>query len=161
MTCDDCGQPATVHTLDVVGGVKQEIHLCRKCADKRKLIPAEKTPNLPAVVQKVATSVSVLPVDLAKLQCPDCGLSYMEFRKQGRLGCPNDYLVFRDGLIPLLDRIHRGTHHTGKQPTHSCRVEKPDERYRLRCQLRKAVREEDFEQAATIRDLIRERESQP
>src|SRR5690606_12734158 len=124
-------------------------------------IPAEKTPNLPAVVQKVATSVSVLPVDLAKLQCPDCGLSYMEFRKQGRLGCPNDYLVFRDGLIPLLDRIHRGTHHTGKQPTHSCRVEKPDERYRLRCQLRKAVREEDFEQAATIRDLIRERESQP
>src|SRR5690606_18340507 len=130
MTCDDCGQPATVHTLEVVGGTKQEIHLCRACADKRNLIPAGKSPNLPAVVQKIATSVSVLPMDMAKIRCPDCGLSYMEFRKHGRLGCPNDYLVFRQALLPILDRIHRGTHHTGKQPAKDCRIEKPDEIYR-------------------------------
>ena len=54
--------------------------------------------------------------ELARLTCPACGIKYMEFRSEGRLGCPHDYQVFRTGLEPLLNKIHRADRHVGKRP---------------------------------------------
>jgi protein arginine kinase activator len=98
-------------------------------------------------------------VDLAKLQCPDCGATYLDFRRTGRLGCPYDYLVFRVGLAPLLDRVHRGRRHSGKRPRRPCRSPEVDRQIRaLRRMLRTAVDSEDYAQAALLRDQIRGKE---
>ncbi|MFO0945087.1 MAG: UvrB/UvrC motif-containing protein [Planctomycetota bacterium] len=157
--CDDCPEPATVHVSRVVEGSKQEMHLCRACAEKRKLILVDQKLNLPAVAKNMAASVQVVPSDLAKMECPDCGTKYMEFRKTGRLGCPYDYVAFRHGLLPLIERVHRASRHTGKRPRRLRDVvENRGEIRALRFQLRQAVEAEDFEQAARIRDLIRKRE---
>lgn len=157
--CDDCPEPATVHVSRVVDGSKQEVHLCRACAEKRKLILVDQKLNLPAVAKKVAASVQVVPSDLAKMECPDCGTKYMDFRKTGRLGCPYDYVAFRGGLLTLIERVHRASRHTGKRPRQLREVvESRGEMRALRFQLRKAVETEDFEKAACIRDLIRTKE---
>ena len=158
MKCEDCDQPATVHASVIVGGTKQEIHLCRRCAEKRQLLTAVDTPNLPMIIKQEVGNVGFLTTDLAKLRCPDCGTDYMEFRKLGRLGCPNDYVVFRAGLLPLLDRVHRATRHVGKRPAKALGLgDASAEKRRLRRELRQAVRAEDYERAARLRDRIREK----
>ncbi|MBY0588941.1 UvrB/UvrC motif-containing protein [bacterium] len=101
------------------------------------------------------------PVDLAELRCPDCGTTFLDFRRTGKLGCPYDYVVFRDGLIPLLDRVQRSQHHTGKKPLRASEVVEAHSPVRaLRFQLRQAIESEEYQQAAKIRDLIRAREKQ-
>jgi protein arginine kinase activator len=82
----------------------------------------------------------------------------MEFRAQGRLGCPHDYHVFRTGLVPLLQRIHRHERHVGKRP----RQHEPGREavlVELRRRLRQAVEGEAYEEAARIRDLLRKKEA--
>src|SRR5262249_18843879 len=96
---------------------------------------------------------------LARLSCPACGIKYMEFRAAGRLGCPHDYHVFRTGLEPLIDRIHRSARHVGKMPRRGT----PDpvrqaEIMELRRQLQTAIQTEHYEEAARLRDLLRENE---
>lgn len=159
MKCQDCDCPATVHTKILVqGSAPHEIHVCRACAEKRKLLVADK-PNLPALVKQAVGHAALMAADLARASCPDCGIGYMEFRKQGRLGCPYDYVVFRSGLRPLLDRVHRATHHTGKRPrTNPLPVEAHQDLRGLRHELRQAVDCEEFERAAHLRDQIRQRE---
>jgi protein arginine kinase activator len=93
----------------------------------------------------------------------------MEFRADGRLGCPADYELFRAGLLPILQRIHRATCHVGKVPrrraaappasTTEPRAVRADELLALRQQLRRAVETEHYERAAELRDLIRQKEA--
>src|SRR5437660_247160 len=75
--------------------------------------------NIPAIVHLlVGSQLSPVEEELARLTCPHCGIKYMEFRGEGRLGCPHDYAVFRAGLEPILRRVHRATAHVGKSPPH-------------------------------------------
>jgi protein arginine kinase activator len=84
----------------------------------------------------------------------------MEFRAEGRLGCPNDYEVFRVGLEPLLQRLHRSLRHKGKTPRHGPSLGKTSaEVIELRNRLRQAVETEAYEEAAQLRDLIRQKEA--
>ena len=92
--------------------------------------------------------------------CPECDLSYGEFRRTGKLGCGTCYDSFRGELRPLLRRIHGSTEHTGRVP--SCLEADFDSRRevkRLRAELAQAVRGEEYERAAELRDLIRSKES--
>jgi len=50
------------------------------------------------------------------LKCPNCKLTYKDFKKIGRLGCSECYLSFKKYLVPLLKRIHGSTLHIGKSP---------------------------------------------
>jgi protein arginine kinase activator len=158
--CQDCQQPATVHISRVVDGSKEELHLCRACAEKRKVLTADAKLELPVLSKKVVGAVQVVPTELAKLVCPDCGMTYMEFRKTGRLGCPYDYIVFRAGLVPLIHRVHRTDQHRGKSPLNlRMPIEQRGEMRKLRYELRRAIDAEDFERAARLRDLIRTKET--
>ena len=56
------------------------------------------------------------PSPADKQVCPVCQITFLEFRNSGRLGCPYDYEVFRDELMPLLENIHDETRHSGKVP---------------------------------------------
>lgn len=167
--CQFCGQPATVHLTDIVQKVKKESHLCEACARAKQVLPdaAGGQLNLQALVALVLGPPPATPhgQEPAALICPHCGLNYTEFRKHGRLGCPADYAAFRPALEPLLDKIHRATAHTGKSPR-SGRDGRGDDGAKanrseladLRERLRAAVAAERYEEAAVLRDTIRQKE---
>jgi protein arginine kinase activator len=158
--CQHCSNPATVHLTDIVNKQKKELHLCQECAEKHQLINQNEL-NLPAILQTlIGQHVGQLTDELARLTCPACGIKYMEFRADGRLGCPHDYEAFRLGLEPLLLRIHRSKKHVGKSPRQRERaVNLQAELVQLRQQLRTAVEAEAYETAAHLRDLIRQKEA--
>jgi protein arginine kinase activator len=160
MKCQSCSSPATVHMTDIVNGQKKELHLCQSCAEQQQLIKEQEL-NLPAILQTLIGQHVGQPTDeLARLTCPACGIKYMEFRAEGRLGCPHDYEVFRVGLEPLLQRIHRAGRHVGKSPRHGGQhAAWQAEVVELRRRLRAAVEEEQYEEAARLRDQLRKREA--
>jgi protein arginine kinase activator len=158
--CQFCSKPATVHLTDVVNNQKRETHLCQACAEAQHLIK-HKELNLPAILHSlIGQHLGPQSDELSRLCCPACGIKYMEFRAQGRLGCPHDYEVFKGGLGMLLNRIHRSTHHVGKTPRRRGPTsERLVEIVQLRRQLQSAVDAEAYEEAARIRDLLRQKEA--
>ncbi len=160
MKCQSCDEFATVHLTDIVNGHKREIHLCQACAEQREIVKNQEL-NLSAILQTViGQHVGPLTDELARLTCPSCGIKYMEFKAEGRLGCPRDYDVFRTALAPLLQRIHRAVRHVGKVPAHAVKnAGLQAELCALRQDLRRAVETEAYEEAARLRDMIRQKES--
>jgi protein arginine kinase activator len=159
MKCQSCSSPATVHLTELLNGQKKEVHLCQACAEQQQLIKQQEL-NLPAILQSlIGQHVGQLTDELSRLTCPACGIKYMEFRAEGRLGCPHDYEVFQVGLEPLLKRIHRSTRHTGKRPSYGAAGAGQREWIELRTRLRAAVDAEEYEEAARLRDLIRQKEA--
>jgi protein arginine kinase activator len=105
----------------------------------------------------IVAHVGELVGDLARRVCPLCGMKFMEFRIGGRLGCPNDYVAFNRGLLPLLRRSQDGvTRHVGKVPRRPP-GEEAARSLKIRADLRVAVEREDYEEAARLRDLLRPR----
>ncbi|HZT81302.1 MAG TPA: UvrB/UvrC motif-containing protein [Gemmataceae bacterium] len=160
MKCQACNaNPATVHLTDIVNQHKKELHLCQECAEKQQFLKQQEL-NLPAILQTlIGHHVGRQSDELARLVCPECGIKYMEFRAEGRLGCPHDYTVFRAGLVPLLQRIHRAERHTGKTPRRRRSGDDLQSERELRRRLRAAVETENYEEAARVRDLLRQREA--
>ena len=155
MTCQRCRDEASVHLTESIDGTLRELHLCARCARKAGLPVSQPPPGLAldaAIQSLIVKHVGELVGELADRACPVCGIRYMEFRGEGRLGCPNDYEVFRAGLVPLLKKAQGASRHVGKfpgrRPTDSSRLS-------LRAQLRAAVAREDYEQAASLRDMLR------
>lgn len=157
MTCQRCDREAIVHLTETVDGHRREVHLCASCARKAGVLTAtdEEPPGfaLDEILQGlIVAHVGELVGALADLTCPDCGLKFMEYRARGRLGCPNDYAVFVEGLRPLLLHWQGATRHVGKparpRPEAAARL-------RLRTRLRDAVARENYEEAARLRDQLR------
>ena len=100
------------------------------------------------------------PVEVAQQCCPDCGIGFMDFRRQGRLGCANDYGVFRPLLSKLIVRLHCTDRHVGKHPTNNwVKVSDLGPIRQLRRELGTAIAEGNYERAAELRDQLREMES--
>jgi protein arginine kinase activator len=157
--CQLCSNPATVHLTDIVQNKKREVHLCQSCAEAQHLVQKSQL-NLPAILQNlIGAHLGPQAGELARLACPACGLKYMEFRAEGRLGCPNDYAVFRQGLLPLLQRHHRGQRHVGKSPRRRDDPARQARLVELRRRLQRAVDAEAYEEAARLRDLLRQKEA--
>ncbi len=169
-SCKYCGANATIHLTDIVNKKRREIHLCEKCAQEHELLPLAPNPqlNLPALLQLLmlqgvgeewSSSDAPDAVDPSTLTCPTCGLKYAQFRADGRFGCADDYDAFRTVLEPLLERVHRSLTHLGKVPSVVRRARDESERDRLRDHLRDAVAAENYEEAARLRDRIRQKEA--
>jgi len=161
MKCQSCPSPATLHITEIVKGTATEHHFCEECAQLYLNQAESKSGDMAPGEPADADTESNLS-DVDQLSCPNCGITFKEFRKQGRLGCPHDYVVFQDELLPLLESIHGNTEHHGKVPRHT--PDKSRKQYRLiklRGDLKTAVAEESYERAAKIRDEIQalERES--
>ena len=162
MKCHFCSNPATVHLTRLVKKQKVEVHLCDACAEKHEKSQAPTADlSLSSILESlIGQHVSPVAEELGRLICPTCGIKYMEFRADGRLGCPADYELFRAGLLPILERIHRATRHVGKVPRRlPPRPAASAEVLELRQQLRRAVETEHYERAAELRDLIRQKEA--
>ena len=91
-----------------------------------------------------------------EIKCPRCGFSQADFKKSGRLGCPECYQTFAEGLSGLLKSMHKGTRHTGKAPEALRQSRDNLDRLKtLQKKLAKAVEIEDYELAAQLRDEIK------
>jgi protein arginine kinase activator len=160
MKCQKCSKPATYHITDIERGNPREYHFCDEHA-LQHLEPAAAPENL-AVGQLAkdliggGASAAREPSPADKQSCPLCQITFLEFRNSGRLGCPHDYEVFRDELMPLLENIHDETRHAGKVPKRAPRTSQQQTTLiQLRNDLKRAVAAEDYETAARIRDQIR------
>ncbi len=158
MKCHLCANDATVHLTDATDGQKRTVHLCQACAEQKNLVKQQEL-NLPAILETLIGQHLGRTDELARLTCPACGIKYMEFRAEGRLGCPHDYTAFRDGLEPLLQRIHRSSQHRGKKPRHRTDEIREVELLELRTRLRQAVEDEQYEEATRLRDVLRSKEA--
>ena len=161
--CERCKKAkATFHLTNIErSGAKIEQHLCDRCATDAGLLQVTKNPiNLEELLESFVAGQKSGAADLSGLVCEQCGISYVEFRNQGLLGCHNDYEVFKEQLVRLLERTHDGaTTHTGKAPKSMGLTKKPPQDLRrLKRQLDEAVAAEDYERAARLRDRIRELE---
>ena len=164
MKCQFCDNPATVHLTELVkkNKSKREVHLCERCARQRKLLPEAPAPqiDLKALLGLLVGQFHAAhAADSAALTCPACGLQYGQFRATGRLGCPADYAAFHATLEPLLERIHRAVAHAGKVPRGLRRQRHEAEIRDLGEKLQAAARSEAYEEAARLRDLIRQKEA--
>jgi protein arginine kinase activator len=164
MLCQECRKrPATVHVTKITDDQRTEMNLCEICARELGEVELLTEPKfslqslLAGLLAHEASRAERRPV--AEDRCSNCGLTYQQFTKAGRLGCSQCYAAFETRLEPLLRRIHGATAHTGKVPAQGARPRsRRDELAMLRHELEMCVRREEFERAAELRDRIRELE---
>jgi protein arginine kinase activator len=154
MKCQRCPKQANLHITEVLPEDRfEELHLCEQCAHEYLYEPQAKKNG------KATEGVAEEDEELAALnqrECPECGLKFVQFRNNGRLGCPHDYDVFTEELTPLLENIQGDTRHCGKTPRRLPQTRQAQsELTKLRRALQQAVTQEAYEDAARIRDQIR------
>jgi protein arginine kinase activator len=112
--------------------------------------------NVNDVLESFIESAHKTKGNLDELVCEQCGISYIEFRNHGLLGCAHDYDTFKDALGELIERAQDGNdHHVGKAPRSTTKPKRPQQDLRrLKRQLNEAVAAEDYERAAELRDKI-------
>lgn len=152
--CQRCSERPVIHITELEGKAVKEIHLCYKHAQEylreNESAPAEEGSVAVAAVETISSDA----------KCPLCHLTFDEFRSSGRLGCPNDYEVFRNELGPLLENVHGALRHSGKVPKHlPADAQIRTRLMQLRQELQQAVAVEDYEKAARLRDRIGQLES--
>lgn len=161
MLCEDCQErEAELELTAIIDGEMRTLDLCSTCASARGLTSSASTPApLADFLAQLGPETSTSG-EGAGDPCPYCGITEAEFRRTGRLGCPQCYAHFEPQLRGLLRRLHGSPQHVGKLYM-SAASDAGDRIARLsamRRRLQRAVETEDFELAAELRDRIHEME---
>ncbi len=168
MLCDECKKnPATVHITRIVNNQKVERHLCSVCAEKYggMHFPFEPTFSINSLLSGLLNQgVDYGPgaeSQSHKERCENCGCSFEDFKQTGRLGCSECYRVFAPNIEPILRRIHGSSNHSGKVPLrYEGQIHASRKIDTLRAKLAKLIEKEEFEEAAAVRDEIKELEKE-
>ena len=160
MVCNICGQSeATIHLTEIVNNQMVEVHLCETCAEQKGTDFKSHFDFNKLLANLAELGAEFKPEHAAKLVCKDCGMSYEEFGRTGRLGCVNCYQSFEKLRLPLIKRVQRDAHHVGKVPAKApAEAKRTLELRELQERLRKSIQAETFEDAAKIRDQIQQLE---
>jgi protein arginine kinase activator len=165
MLCDICGKnPATVHLTEIIDDQMNELHLCEDCARTKSSTMEQQFGLSDLLAGMVDFEQPNKDEGSAAVKCPNCNLTYADFKKIGRLGCGQCYNVFRKYLAPLLKRIHGSSQHVGRSPLKAETIsgagvtKRKMDLQELKDRLAKAIEKEAFEEAARLRDQIREME---
>ena len=160
MFCDVCkSKEATVFLTQIVEGKMQKVNLCEGCSKEKGV--NDPTGFALADLLLGLGAAQEIEKNPAGIRCPVCGFSQADFKKTGRLGCSACYDSFAEGLSGMLKNMHRGSIHTGKVPAKLAVARRiAQEMTSLQSALEKAVKEEQFEEAATLRDKIRNLEAE-
>jgi protein arginine kinase activator len=163
VTCKHCGvRPAKIHFTEIVNNQTVTTDLCVECAESRGIdVPATGSYGLGDLVAGlIDTGASTQSEKMGRVKCPACSFEYSNFKKAGRLGCSECYEAFETQLLPLLRQLHGSTHHQGKSPARlgpKAIIRK--ELMELRENLTRAIKAERYEEAAQIRDHIKDMET--
>ena len=155
--CQVCKKSvATVHLTEIIKNLKKEIHLCEDCAGKKGVAFKPHQFSISDLLSGLVSSQAAKEIaKMGQMKCPICGISYLDFRSNGRLGCATDYTVFKEGLVPLLDKIHGSVEHFGKVPLgEGADRKRGRELLEMRQTLKRAIERENYEKAAQLRDGI-------
>jgi len=166
MKCEVCNQAeATISVVNILANQKCEMHMCAACADVSKIVMkslqgSEVEAFLQETVQELSKAIEgiLIPqttpvVKKSIKKCDKCGITLDEIVKTGKLGCPYDYEIFGEDLKSGLRCMHNGgLKHTGKYPSSASNVEQLK---LLKEKLSKAVETENYEEAAALRDKIK------
>jgi protein arginine kinase activator len=169
MYCTACQKAiATIVIMDVsAGNVTGQQHLCAACAEGMGVVQPKNPFKLSSEILEdllggMKDKSGEKPRDRSRREvaCPGCGLTPTDFKVKGRLGCPRCYETFRNDLVPLLQRVHEASSHRGRLPGRAPAPEapKPDALAELRKRLEDAIRGERYEEAARLRDDLRQLE---
>jgi protein arginine kinase activator len=155
-----------LHITELKGGKSLSLHLCEACAQEylHNVEVGSVSDEFAGPQHQHIAGNGEEDEDQPETgarACPNCGITFKQFRVQGRLGCPRDYEVFHTELLPLLESIHGETQHVGKFPPKVSETSRRQyELIRLRNELKTAVDDEQYEQAARLRDQIQNVESE-
>lgn len=158
MLCCICKErEATVHYTKIDGDKVQKVDLCEECS-KTKGVNDPVGFELADLLLGLGASKEIeQSAGGVEIKCPRCGFTQADFKKAGRLGCPDCYKTFAEGLEGLLKTMHKGTRHVGKVPDALRQTRELSDRLKtLQKRLAKAVQDENFEQAAALRDEIKQ-----
>ena len=179
MVCQNCGKnEANVKYTQIVNGVKKEMVLCEECAEKMGI--SNFKVNMPIHFSNFFDDLfddeQLLPSFMKENSntCTNCGEEYDNFIKTGLLGCPECYDSFENKIDPILKKLQGNTRHVGRginnenqknrisinknQDTENvAKTEKTVEEKieELQEQLKIAIKEERYEDAAKLRDEIK------
>lgn len=172
MLCDRCHKKdAKILYTEIINGVKKEQHLCEDCATDYTSFQMEKPfMNSELTLGDLLSTLfdSYTSTDnnakndmIPKITCNNCGMTYEEFMQKGRFGCSDCYRSFNSQLGRTLKGIQGAEVHTGKRPkgfvTQTDRIVKDiSEVEKLSIKLQEAIEKEEFEEAARLRDLIKQ-----
>lgn len=164
MLCDECKErPAKVFITQIINQQKYEQRLCEECAKRKS--EGEAAFAQPLSVQDFLKGLfqHALPAQpfATETACPQCGMTYSDFERQGKFGCRTCYATFAARIEPMLRRIHGASQHNGKLPRRAGSRQALYQRIQhLRQTLERCVAQEEYEQAAALRDEIRGLEQQ-
>jgi protein arginine kinase activator len=150
MLCDECKKnPATIFFKEVLPGKTVELHLCEVCAQKRGLLMSKKMSPI-EILQRLLKEKSAHDEQII---CPGCYMSLTEFKRSGRFGCSKCVNAFESYIKKLIKQIQQSDKHIGRRLTPG--EKKGIEVFKLRQELKKALENEAYEEAAKIRDRLK------
>ncbi len=160
MLCQNCSKrEATTHIKRVVNGETAQMYLCSSCAAQLGYndVFSDFGMNFGDFFASVLGE-GIKGKASAIKRCEQCGSSYTDISKSGKLGCANCYQTFYEELLPTIQRIHGKTAHNGKNVNDTVietEADSADEVEKLRNEMKTAVEGENFEKAAELRDKIK------
>ena len=182
MKCENCGKNnANVRYTQIINGEKKQMFLCEECSEKLGIndihfnLPINFTSFLSDFFNDV-NDFNLIPNigGTNNLKCSKCGLEWDDFLHTGKFGCSNCYSDFELRIDPILRSLQGATNHIGRigdiktgneikqnlddkvQVQENKNISKLD---KLKEDLKQAIKEERYEDAAKIRDLIKKEES--
>lgn len=163
MKCDRCGKPSVYHSTLVVNGVSQTTNLCRDCAIKEGVFNTNPASIFDDMFAPFADFLSFEKV--ADITCPVCKTSLREFKNTQKLGCPNCYDAFREEIANIVKRIapfetHKQEVLIKPKTTAKKKETKAEKIANLKEEMRLAVKEERYEDAAKIKKQIQKLEAE-
>lgn len=152
MLCDRCKKNiASNFYKQNINGKIYEYHLCDECAKKLTNINFFLDDLLGSLISSENHMASNSSIH--EERCPKCGLTLNDIIKNGKVGCNNCYIEFRENLMPIIKKLHANTKHIGSFPT-SVSSNNSSKISALKAQLEIAIKNQEFELAANIRDEI-------
>ncbi|OJU15038.1 MAG: hypothetical protein BGN88_03180 [Clostridiales bacterium 43-6] len=156
MLCKNCGKNiATTHIKHTIGGKTEELHLCANCAAELGITAFQSFDISDLWGSLFGDNTAKVQARTNEARCEGCNLTFSEIAKSGKAGCPQCYARFYDKLLPSLQRIHGKSQHVGKIPGPAGeKAMKANHIKSLKEELAAAVKDQNFERAAELRDEI-------
>ncbi|GAB4074390.1 protein-arginine kinase activator protein McsA [Barrientosiimonas marina] len=169
MECQEChNRPATLRFSQVINGEKTDVYVCEICAiEKGYMSYPDEGYSLHHLLSGLFGTTydniqTASDSQTEETQCSQCGMKLSQFKRVGKFGCPACYETFSEHLDPIFRRVHGGnTTHHGKIPARiggTIRIKKEVDAYKE--ELQRLIQNEAFEEAAEVRDKIKELEAQ-